>query len=42
MFSIVTYSWDFVEGALILPATLQSLSRLSEVTARINTPGNIR
>lgn len=36
VFAIVTYSWDFVEGSLILPATLQSLSRLSEITARIN------
>ncbi len=36
VFSIVTYSWDFVEGALILPMTLQSLSRLTEITARIN------
>ncbi|WP_421703090.1 ABC transporter six-transmembrane domain-containing protein [Aliiroseovarius sp.] len=36
VFSIVTYSWDFVEAALVLPMTLQSLSRLSEITARIN------
>ena len=36
VFSIVTYSWDFVESALVLPMTLQSLSRLSEITARIN------
>ncbi len=36
VFSIVTYSWDFVESALVLPMTLQSLSRLSEITGRIN------
>ncbi|UWQ89564.1 ABC transporter six-transmembrane domain-containing protein [Rhodobacteraceae bacterium M382] len=36
VFSIVTYSWDFVESALILPMTLQTLSRLSEITIRIN------
>lgn len=36
VFSIVTYSWDFVESALILPLTLQSLTRLSEITTRIN------
>lgn len=36
VFSIVTYSWDFVEGALMLPITLQTLSRLSEITQRIN------
>ncbi len=39
VFSIVTYSWDFVEGALVLPMTLQSMSRLSEITARINAAG---
>ncbi|WP_246534623.1 ABC transporter six-transmembrane domain-containing protein [Aliiroseovarius lamellibrachiae] len=36
VFSIVTYSWDFVESALILPMTLQAFSRLSEITGRIN------
>lgn len=36
VFSIVTYSWDFVESALVLPMTLQSFSRLSEITARFN------
>lgn len=38
VFSIVTYSWDFVESALLLPMTFQSLSRLSEITTRINQP----
>ena len=36
VFSIVTYSWDFVESALVLPLTLQTFSRLSEITGRIN------
>lgn len=36
IFSIVSYSWEFVEAAVILPVTLQSLTRLSEITARIN------
>jgi ABC-type bacteriocin/lantibiotic exporter with double-glycine peptidase domain len=36
VFSIVAYSWDFVESALALPMTLQSLARLSEIVARIN------
>ena len=36
VFAIVTYSWDFVESALILPMTLQSLTRLREITTRIN------
>ncbi len=41
IFSIITYSWDFVEAALVLPMTLQSLSRLGEITTRINqTKGN--
>lgn len=36
IFSIVTYSWEYVEAALLLPMALQSWSRLSEITARIN------
>lgn len=36
VFSIVAYSWDFVESALALPMTLQSLARLSEIVTRIN------
>lgn len=36
IFSIISYSWEFVDSALILPVTLQSWSRLSEIVARIN------
>ena len=36
IFSIVSYSWQFIESALVAPMTLQSWSRLSEITARIN------
>lgn len=36
IFSIVSYSWEFVEAAIVLPATLQGWSRLSEITQRIN------
>lgn len=36
IFSIISYSWEFVESALVLPATLQGWSRLSEITQRIN------
>lgn len=36
IFSIISYSWDLVEGALALPITLQTLSRLSEITTRLN------
>ncbi len=36
IFSIVSYSWEFVESILVLPITLQSWSRLSEIIQRIN------
>jgi len=36
IFAIVSYSWDFVDGSVTLPATLQSWTRLSEITRRIN------
>lgn len=36
IFSIVSYSWEFVEAAVVLPVTLQSLTRLQEITDRIN------
>ena len=35
-FSIISYSWEFVESALALPMTLQSWSRLSEIMRRLN------
>lgn len=39
IFSIVSYSWEFVEAAVVLPVTLQSLTRLAEITDRINNSG---
>ena len=36
IFAIVTYSWDFVNSALMLPVTLQKWSKLSDITQRIN------
>lgn len=36
IYSIVSYSWTYVEAAIVLPFTLQSLTRLSEITERIN------
>ena len=36
IFAIISYSWEFVESALVLPVTLQSWSRLSEIMERIN------
>ncbi|RJG40215.1 ABC transporter six-transmembrane domain-containing protein [Motilimonas pumila] len=38
IFSIVTYSLEFVEAAILLPITLQTLSRLSEISQRLNKP----
>ena len=36
IFSIAAYSWEYVEATLMLPMALQSWTRLSEITARIN------
>jgi len=36
IFAIVSYSWEFADSALVLPATLQNWSRLSEIMQRIN------
>lgn len=36
IFSIVTYSYEFIEAAVMLPAALQSLTRISEITQRLN------
>jgi len=36
IFSIVTYSLNLMESAVVLPTTLQSYTRLSEITERIN------
>lgn len=37
IFSIITYSYEFIESAVMLPAALQSLTRISEITKRINS-----
>lgn len=36
LFSVISYSWEYVESALALPVTLQSWTRLSEIMCRIN------
>lgn len=36
IFSIVTYSLEFLQAAVALPVALQNLTRLKEITARIN------
>ena len=42
VFSIVTYSLEFVETAVMLPITLQTLSRLMEISQRLNqTPAQL-
>ncbi|MBO9446791.1 ABC transporter six-transmembrane domain-containing protein [Ruegeria sp. R14_0] len=38
IFSVVTYSFEFVQSVVVLPMVLQSLARLSEITERINAP----
>ncbi len=39
IFAIISYSWDFVDGAITLPAVLQNWTRLSEIMRRINASG---
>jgi hypothetical protein len=36
IFAIISYTLDFVNGTVTLPATLQNWTRLSEITRRIN------
>lgn len=36
IFTIVTYSYEFLESAVVLPVALQNLTRTSEITQRIN------
>lgn len=36
IFSIVSYSWEFSESAIALPMTMQKLSRLKEISQRLN------
>lgn len=38
IFSIVAYSYEFIESAVLLPTALQSLTRISEITQRLNPP----
>ncbi|MCL6416918.1 ABC transporter six-transmembrane domain-containing protein [Aestuariirhabdus sp. Z084] len=40
IFSIVTYSWEYVSAAIMLPICLQTLTRLQEITLRINHPAS--
>lgn len=40
IFAIISYSWDFVDGTITLPATLQNWTRLSEIMRRINSERN--
>lgn len=40
IFSIVSYSLEFLQSAVALPFALQSLTRLSEITERINRPAS--
>ncbi|MBG0758424.1 ABC transporter permease [Vibrio cidicii] len=40
VFAVVTYSLEFVETAVMLPITLQTLSRLEEISQRLNQPAS--
>ncbi|MEM9015811.1 MAG: ABC transporter six-transmembrane domain-containing protein [Verrucomicrobiota bacterium] len=41
IFSIVTYSFEFLQSAVALPFALQTLTRLREITERINEGSNL-
>lgn len=36
LFSIISYSWEYSEAAIALPLALQKLSRLGEISQRLN------
>jgi len=36
IFTLITYSWEYTEAAIMMPVALQSLTRLNEITHRIN------
>jgi hypothetical protein len=40
IFSIVSYSFEFVESSVAIPALLQTLTRLQEITERLNGVGS--
>lgn len=35
VFAIISYSWEYAEAVMVLPVTLQHLSRLGEITTRL-------
>lgn len=37
LFSIISYSWEYAEAAIALPMALQKLSRLGEISQRLNS-----
>lgn len=41
IFSVVTYSQEFLQASVQLPMGLQALTRLAEITERINTPPEV-
>ncbi len=40
IFTVVSYSWEFVQSAFMLPLTLQQWTRLHEITERLNGKTN--
>lgn len=37
LFSIISYSWEYAEAAIALPMAMQKLSRLGEISQRLNS-----
>ncbi|MRI34646.1 hypothetical protein EOPP23_16810 [Endozoicomonas sp. OPT23] len=37
IFTVINYSWDFIESTFALPMALQGLARLQEITTRLNS-----
>lgn len=37
LFSIISYSWEYAEAAIALPMAMQTLSRLKEISQRLNS-----
>ncbi|WDE01653.1 ABC transporter six-transmembrane domain-containing protein [Thalassomonas actiniarum] len=42
IFSIVSYSWEYVEAAILLPVSLQTWSRLKNISQRLNGPRQVQ
>lgn len=41
IFTLLSYSWEFISAAFIAPLTLQALTRLHDIVERINAPDKV-